>query len=259
MQAHDAVGPPLNILPDTFWDVFVPYGWLHGVTVGVCVLVIAALALAGRVLPKTGETLLRHALGIFGLVYWFSYNLWWNRHGIDFAGGLPLQICDVNGVIAPLALFTQHRWLRATLYYWAFALSSQAFIQPALQAGPANPIFYWFWAQHTIILAYAVYDLVVLQFRPQWRDLMRCYVVGAIYLAVVVPLNFALHSDYGYLGNLPPDVIPPFVAALGPWPARAVILVVLCVIACAIVQLPWQLVRQITGRRASRPDFTPTD
>jgi hypothetical integral membrane protein (TIGR02206 family) len=245
MQAHGAVGPPLNILPDTSWDVFVPYSWLHAVTVGICLLVMAGLVLAGRALSKTPETRLRRVLGLFGLVYWLSYNVWWNWHGIDFTGGLPLQICDINGVIAPLVLLTQHRWLRATLYYWAFALSTQAFIQPALQVGPANPIFYWFWAQHTIILAYAAYDLAVLQFRPQWRDLMRCYGAGAIYLAVVVPLNAMLGADYGYLGNLPPQDIPPFVAALGPWPARAVILVLLCIIACAIVQLPWQ----IMGRR----------
>jgi hypothetical integral membrane protein (TIGR02206 family) len=252
MQAQP--GPPLNILPDTFWDVFVPYSPLHFATLGVCVLVIAGLALAGRALPAAREAGLRRGLGIFGLVYWLSYNVWWNRHGIDFASGLPLQICDINGVVAPLVLLTQHRWLRATLYYWAFALSTQAFIQPALQVGPANPIFYWFWAQHTIILAYAVYDLAVLRLRPRRRDLMRCYAVSAVYLAVVVPLNFILGADYGYLGDLPAADIPPFVAALGPWPARAVILVVLCVLACAIVQLPWLFRRQnvgtqITGRR----------
>ena len=244
MPDHDTIGPPLNILPDTFWDVFVPYGVVHLAAVAVCVLVIAALALAGRALRKRGETRLRRALGIFGLLYWLSYNVWWNRHGVDFTGGLPLQICDLNGVIAPLVLLTQHRWLRATLYYWAFALSTQAFIQPALQVGPANPIFYWFWAQHTIILAYAVYDLAVLNFRPQWRDLMRCTAVGALYLAVVVPLNVLLGSDYGFLGNWPAQAIPPFVAALGPWPARAVILVLLCLAACALVQLPWVLVRR---------------
>jgi hypothetical integral membrane protein (TIGR02206 family) len=242
-------GPPLNILPDTFWDVFVPCGAVHLATVAVCVLVIAALALAGRALPKHGEKRLRYALGIFGLAYWLSYNVWWNRHGVDFTGGLPLQICDVNGVIAPLVLLTQQRWLRATLYYWAFALSTQAFIQPALQVGPANPVFYLFWAQHTIILAYAVYDLAVLNFRPQWRDLMRCYAVSAIYLAVVVPLNWLLGSDYGFLGNWLAQAIPPFVAALGPWPARAVILVLLCLAACALAQLPWVVVRQMRGRR----------
>src|SRR3974390_863035 len=133
MPDRDAIRPPLNILPDAFWDVFVPYGFVHLTAVAVCVLVIAALALAGRALPAGEETALRRALGIFGLLYWLSYNAWWNRNGVDFGGALPLQICDINGVIAPLVLLTQHRWLRATLYYWAFALSTQAFIQPALQ------------------------------------------------------------------------------------------------------------------------------
>jgi|SRR5271169_6666982 len=237
-------GPPLNILPDMFWDVFAPYGALHVFTVGVCLLVIAGLALAGRALSATREEVLRRGLGLFGLFYWLSYNVWWNRYGVDLATGLPLQICDCNGVIAPLALLTQHRWLRATLYYWAFALSTQAFIQPALQAGPAHLLFYWFWAQHTIILGYAVYDLAVLHFRPQWRDLLRCYAVSAVYLAVVVLLDLALGADYGFLGNLPPDQIPPFVAALGLWPARAVILVMLSAAACAIAQLPWELTRR---------------
>jgi hypothetical integral membrane protein (TIGR02206 family) len=249
MPDHDTIGAPLNILPDTFWDVFVPYGFVHLATVAICMAIIAALALAGRALPKRNEMRLRYALGIFGLFYWLFYNAWWNWHGVDLVGGLPLQICDVNGVIAPLVLLTQQRWLRATLYYWAFALSTQAFIQPALQAGPTNVGFYWFWTAHTIILAYAVYDLVVLDFRPQWRDLMRCYAVSVVYLAVVVPLNHVLGSNYGYLGNWPARYIPPFVAALGPWPARAVILVVLCVAACALAQLPWTFARQMTGRR----------
>jgi hypothetical integral membrane protein (TIGR02206 family) len=252
MQAHDAIAPPLNIVPDLFWAVFVPYSWLHFVTVGICVLIVAGLALLGRALPKIQEEPLRHLLGIFGLVYWLSYNVWWNWNGIDFANGLPLQICDVNGLIAPLVLLTQQRWLRATLYYWAFALSTQAFIQPALQFGPGALIFYWFWAQHTIILAYAVYDLVVLQFRPQWRDLLRCYAVSVVYLAAVVPLNALVGSDYGFLGNLPPAQIPPFVAGLGPWPARAVILVLLCFIACAIAQLPWSLTRQLSRQKTGR-------
>ena len=104
-------------------------------------------------------------------------------------------------MIAPLALLTLNRWLRATLYFWAFALTTQAFIQPALQAGPANPLFWWFWAQHTIILGYAVFDLAVLGFRPQWQDCGRAGAAGAAYLAVVVPLDLWLNADYGYLGR----------------------------------------------------------
>ena len=164
---------------------------------------------------------------------------------MDPATGLPLQVCDLNGVIAPLALMTLRRWLRATLYFWTFALTTQAFIQPALQFGPATPLFWWFWAQHTIIMAYAVYDLAVLGFRPGWPDLRRAYVTSAVYLAMVVPLNIWLGSDYGYIGNpLPPQKIPPFIDALGPWPLRAIIVLALAALAFVAVELPWTIARR---------------
>lgn len=231
------------------WDKFAPYGWLHLVAVCGCLAVIAGLVLVGRSLDETQQTRLRRSLGVFGLAYWLAYNIWWNRNGIDVATGLPLQICDINGVIAPLALLTLKRWLRATLYFWAFALTTQAFIQPALQFGPANPIFWWFWAQHTIILGYAVFDVAVLGFR---RDCGRACAAGAAYLAIVLPLDLSLGADYGYLGDLPPEQIPPFIAALGPWPARAVIVVALAAAAFAVVELPWRLSRSNNAARGLR-------
>jgi hypothetical integral membrane protein (TIGR02206 family) len=234
------------------WDRFAPYGWLHLVAVCGCLAVIAGLIFAGRRLDEPHLSRLRHSLGVFGLAYWLAYNVWWNRSGIDVATGLPLQICDINGVIAPLALFTLWRPLRATLYFWAFALTTQAFIQPALQYGPANPIFWWFWAQHTIILGYAVFDIAALGFRPDWRDCGRAYIAGASYLAIVVPLDLCLGADYGYLGDLPAEKIPPFVAALGPWPGRAVIVVVLAAAAFAVAELPWRIAQSCGAARTPR-------
>jgi hypothetical integral membrane protein (TIGR02206 family) len=232
------------------WDKFAPYSGLHFVSVSVCLALIAVLVALGRAAGPARQAALRRVLGVAGLVYWLSYNVWWNRNGIDVASGLPLQICDCNGVIAPLALLTLNRWLRATLYFWAFALTTQAFIQPALQFGPATPLFWWFWAQHTIILGYAVFDLAVLGFRPDWRDCGRACIAGAAYLAVVVPLDLWLNADYGYLGAVPAEQVPPFVAALGPWPERAVIVVILAGMAFVVAELPWQMARQAVRRRA---------
>ena len=225
-------------------DNFAPYSGLHLLTVCIGALLVTSVAAAGRALRGAHETILRRALGIFGVAYWLSYNIWWNRNGLDFATGLPLHLCDLNGVIAPVALLTLNRWLRATLYFWAFTLTTQAFIQPALTFGPTAALFWWFWAQHTIIIACAVYDLVVLGFRPNWQDLGRVYLVSALYLALVVPVNLGLGSDYGFIGDLPPEKIPPFIAALGPWPARAFILAALAAVAFAIAELPWQITKR---------------
>ena len=230
-------------------DVFVPFSPLHALAVAVCTLLIAAPAVLGRRLPQQREAALRHALAALAVCYWLAYNIWWNWHGLDPRTGLPLHICDINGLMAPLALLTGWRWARATLYFWTAALTLQAFIQPALSAGPALLVFWAFWTAHTIIAACAVYDIVVLGFRPNWNDLGRALVVSAAYVALVAPVNHWLGSDYGFIGNPAPDLsVPPFVLMLGPWPQRAVILVVLAALGFAVVLLPWRL---IAPRRAT--------
>jgi hypothetical integral membrane protein (TIGR02206 family) len=223
------------------WNVFVPYTGLHLVTVLACAIVVATVVAAGRSMrTKTGELALRRAIAGAGLATWVIYNAAWNWNGIDLHEGLPLQLCDVGGVLAPLAMLTLNRWLRASLYFWAVTLTTQAFIQPTLAVGPANFLFWCFWIAHTVIVGSAVYDLMVLGFRPNWADLARAYGVSGAYLAVVIPTNMLLGSNYGYIGNPPPSrSIPPFVDLLGPWPQRAVVLVTMAALGFLLVLLPW--------------------
>ncbi len=224
------------------WTVFVPYGELHALAVAVCALLIAAPARLGRALRADREATLRRMLAALAVGYWLAYNIWWNWNGIDLRTGLPLQLCDVNGLMVPLALVTGWRWARAALYFWTAALTLQAFIQPALAAGPAALVFWAFWTAHTVIAACAVYDLAVLGFRPGWSDLARALIVSALYLALVVPVNALLGSDYGFVGNPASDIqVPLFVLMLGPWPQRAIILIVLAALGFVVVLLPWRI------------------
>jgi hypothetical integral membrane protein (TIGR02206 family) len=227
------------------WNVFVPYTGFHLFTVLVCgALVMLVVAAGRRMRTATGELALRRSIAGAGLSMWVIYNAAWNWNGIDLYEGLPLQLCDVGGLLAPLALLTLNRWLRAALYFWAFTLTTQAFIQPTLVVGPADFLFWCFWFAHTIIVGAAVYDLAVLRFRPDWPDLARAYAVSGAYLAVVIPTNLMLGSNYGYIGNPPPPrPIPPFVDLLGPWPQRAIVLVTMAALGFAVVLLPWALAR----------------
>jgi hypothetical integral membrane protein (TIGR02206 family) len=235
-------------MPPDLWHHFTPYGGVHALAVAICALLIAAPSFIGRRLDKNAELGLRRALAAFAVAYWLVYTIWWNWHGIDWREGLPLQICDLNGLIAPLALISGWRWTRATLYFWTAALTVQAFIQPALTAGPASPVFWAFWSAHTIIVACALYDLVVRGFRPTWPDFGRAFAVSLAYVALVAPVNAWLGSDYGYVGNPAPDIsIPTFVAALGPWPQRAVILVALVPLGFLVVLAPWRCWRRVQG------------
>ena len=246
------MNPALNLLAQGSWDVFVPYGRLHALTLVVCALLIAAPTFLGRALAKDAEALLRQTLAAIAVCYWLAYNAWWNRHGLDPRTGLPLHICDLNGLIAPFALWTGQRWTRATLYFWTAALTLQAFIQPSLTAGPALPVFWAFGVAHTIITASAVYDVAVLGFRPTWRDLGYALAASAIYLVAIVPIDLWLGANYGFVGN-PAEAreIPPFVAALGPWPRRVIVLAALTACGFVVILLPWVLT-------APRPRLQPT-
>ncbi len=245
------VDPTTGPLPSLDpWDVFVPYSGLHLLSVTVCISVIAATAMLGRALRSTeAEAKLRRSIAILALCYWVAYNVWWNWNGVDPFNGWPLQICDLNGIVAPFALLTRNRWARATLYFWAFALTVQAFVQPLLTVGPAFPGFWAFWAAHTIVMICAVYDVVVLGFRPNWSDLGRAYLASAIYIALIVPVDLWLGSNYGFVGNpAPGSRIPPLVEAFGAWPRRALIVVGLAALAFVLVLVPWPLLKRLRSR-----------
>jgi hypothetical integral membrane protein (TIGR02206 family) len=227
-------------------ETFAAYTWLHLLSVAVCAVLIAAPTLLGSALNKDGERIVRLALAALAVAYWLAYNVWWNWNGLDPRSGLPLQLCDINGLTAPLALVSRWRFARATLYFWTAALTVQAFIQPTLTQGPASPVFWAFWTAHTLIVACAVYDIVVGGFRPGWRDLGYAMLASAVYIALVLPIDVWLGANYGFVGNPPAGVsIPPFIDALGPWPLRAVILVALAPLGFVIVLLPWR----VAGRR----------
>jgi hypothetical integral membrane protein (TIGR02206 family) len=227
-------------------DGFAPFGLIHLLVVCVCALLLAALARLGpRLRSKPAEWRARQALAIFALLYWIAYNTWWNWNGLDLRTGLPLQSCDVSGLLAPLALLTLNRWLRATLYFWAFAFATQAFIQPTLTQGPAHVVFWAFWIAHMAILGCAVYDVAVLGFRPDWADLARAATVAVAWAAVVLPVDLMLGANYGYIGNPPPGIpIPPLVEAFGPWPQRLAIMTAIAAFAFVLLLAPWLVLRR---------------
>jgi hypothetical integral membrane protein (TIGR02206 family) len=224
-----------------YWSVFVPYSAMHAVTVVMCALAIALFAIQAQSLRGTAAELLqRRVLAGVAIAAWVLWYLWWNWNGIELQSGLPLHVCGLMGVLAPLALLTGNRWLRAAMYFSAFTLTLQAFIQPALAAGPATLEFWKFWSLHSLIYCCAVYDLVVLKFRPGWSDFARACIVSAVYVAIIIPVNFLLGTNYGFVGNPPPEVpLPPMIEYLGPWPGRVFIVLALVMIGYLIALAPW--------------------
>jgi hypothetical integral membrane protein (TIGR02206 family) len=234
-----------------FWAVeFRPGSTLHIASVVVWGTVIGVLVVFGR-RHRSSLTEARWRRGaawaLVGFV--FAYNLYylWPSN-FDVKVSLPIQVCDIALLAAPVALGWQARWARVLLYFWGLLLSVQGFLFPTLQSGPAAARYWCFWISHAAIVGVALYDLAVLGYRPTWRDLRTAWMASLLYVACVSAINVSFSLNYGFIGNDLPDNPTPL-HSLGPWPLRAVWIVLIALAAQSVAWLAWPLMSVLRDMR----------
>lgn len=221
--------------------VLVPFGRLHGLTVLAMFAAIALLAWAGRRKPEW----VRLGLGWAALAIWLanqSYYAMREGGAVDWSKALPLQVCDVVALVAPLSLLTRNRWLMAVSWFGGLGLSTQAFITPVVRGGPDSVEYWVFWLMHGCIYATAVVHVVSLGYRPNFGDYARAWLASLGYVAFVVPFDMVTGWNYGYMGNTLPGT-PTILDHLGPWPWRILVLCVLTSGIYLVLWLPWEVRR----------------
>ncbi len=217
----------------------------HAVTVAVCAAITALAIVLGRrwrAMPGKAHLERRMVLGYAvltfvtqaGIIVW----LCWPGNFVPWVS-LPLHVCDIAAWIAPLALLTSRRGLRAMLYFWGIGLSTQAFVTPTVSAGPGDVWFWAFWITHLQIVGAAVYDVVARGFRPRWRDLGVAVFYSTMYGVAMVALNSATEWNYGFLGPARPSA-PTIIDALGPWPLRTVWMALIGYFLFAVLTVVWK-------------------
>ena len=162
----------------------------------------------------------------------------------DWYESLPLHLCDLAAWVAPLALLTQRRWLRSLLYFWGIGLSTQAFFTPVVEGGYGQFSYWLFFVGHTHIVGSAVYDVVVLGYRPRLRDWGVVTVLSLAWIVPVTVFNVLMDVNYGYTGNTAPGGTT-LIDYLGPWPWRLGTIFLGAQVLFGVVFVPWVVV----GRR----------
>lgn len=238
--------------------LFAPFTREHLAAVAACVLAAGVVIAVGRAVrppapafPADPHTIdpAGRVLGALALAHWVAQQAWWNIPArFDAAQSLPLHVCDLNGLVAALALLTGYRCLTAILYFWGLGLSTQAFCTPVVEWGPLVTEFWLFWESHTLIVGAAAYVLLVRRFRPRGRDLL--FALGAMiaYVALILPIDLAFGWNYGYVGNTVPDQ-PTIIDRLGPWPLRLLPMAGLMFLVMVLLWLPWA----VAARRGDAP------
>lgn len=232
---------------------FRPFSLLHLATlVGIALATAVIIAVARRVRSPERLSIIDLALGVGALIIWMLQT--GDKllpSNFDARTMLPLEICDLAALIAPLALLVRARWLYALLYFWGLGLSSQGLFTPQLRGGPDTLAFWLFFFRHGAIVGGGIYIILVHDFHPAWRDWRTGVLAGLAYLALIFPLDIVLGANYGYVGNATPDQ-PSLIDYLGPWPQRAAIIVVIALAVLTVLELPWAIARAVRARAALR-------
>ena len=225
------------------------FSGLHAaVLVAIFGVTALAILVARRNPMPAVPTPAERAVGLAYLAAWvttYTFLLFAPLH--EPAKTYPLQLCHWNAVAAALLLLTRWEALRPIVYFWGFALSTQALITPSLTEGPAIYPFWFFWSTHGIIIGVALYEVFARGYRPALRDYGIACAAAALYVAIVLPLDLAFDWNYGFVGRSKPEVRS-IVDALGPWPERLAVIFALVAAVMALLLLPWKIVAG-TSRR----------
>ena len=260
LQPAEITAPAAAPPPPAVMTTFHIGSQTHFVAVFLCLMVMTAVVLmARRLLPADRESIRRRGmlidapgrlLGLLSLTVWISHQIWWNIPAdFDAAQSLPLHLCDLAAPIGALALLTGSRVLTSCIYFWGFALCTQAFATPVVKPGPLYTEFWLFFESHTIIIGSAVYVVAVRAFRPGWADYKSASLCVLLYFVLILPLDIAMNWNYGYVGKVAAEGT--VITKLGPWPWRLFSLAALVFVGFFIVWLPWLIARAISGKKAS--------
>jgi len=183
---------------------------------------------------------------------------WWLAHGARLANLLPLHMCDVTVVLAPVVLLTGHWLCYELLYFWGFGGAVLALLTPAVSWGFPAVHCVCFFALHGLIVASALYATVVMRLRPTLRSLLRAWLLAIAYGLLLIPANLAMGTNYMFVLEKPRT--PSLLDAMGPWPWYILVASLVALVAMGLCYLPF-LILDHSGRapRASRTRTTDED
>lgn len=228
--------------------VFTPFSMQHAAALAWTGALLGVAIFAGLVTRGTSrQRTVDRVLAIYAIAAnIFSQGLYLTPAHLSWTSSLPLHLCDVAGLLTPVALLLPERarWARTLVYFWGLGLCSQAFITPTLTEAFPSGRYIQFWTLHLAIVGAAVYDVVCRGYRPSFRDWRFAMLVSVAYFLASIGINSLISAlgggdaNYVYTGNTRPEN-PTIIDRLGPWPWRLVPLAMVGSVIVTLLHVIW--------------------
>ncbi len=192
---------------DTTDYEFIRWSAPHIIALALTLLCAAAVLVIGRRSDEQGRQRVCRALALVIALEFVIEHI--ARQCLETYGpwreNLPLHFCSVMMLIAALALWQRPRWATAFVYFGVLAASIQALITPALVKGFPSVTFFFFFLSHGLLFVAALTIPIVQGWRARPFDIVRCVLLGDVYLLSIIPVNILLDTNYGFTQHAPAE------------------------------------------------------
>lgn len=231
---------------ERFWGAdwsgapFRTFGPAHVLSLLVVAVMVVATVRVGKRWPGARPGL---RWGIAGGLWAneLAYHLWRLTTGSwTLQTMLPLHLCALMVWLGGLMVITRNRRIYPFVYFLGLAGATQALLTP--DPGPYGfPHFRAFqtMASHGLIVLSALWMTFVEGLRTTWRQMWTVLGVTCVWAVAVFGVNSALGSNYLYVNGKPETAS--LLDALPAWPGYLPFLLLIAVVLCVLLQLPWAL------------------
>jgi len=135
----------------------------------------------------------------------------------DIQYNLPIQLCGISSLICCVLPFIKKKdKLFQFVYYTGIIGGIMAILTPQMNYFDGSLRYYLnFYVSHSLIIVLPIFMFLHLDLKLPKFSWFKIWIHLNILMAIIMPINFLLDSNYMYV-NAPPEVSNPLV--IGEWP-----------------------------------------
>ena len=179
---------------------------------------ISTPLILARFLNKSQKRMISYVMGGLLIIDFFTENFGYIAAGTwDIQYNLPIQLCGISSLICcVLPFIKKKKKLFEFVYYTGIIGGVMAILTPQMNYFDETIRYYLnFYVSHSLIIALPIFMFLHLDMKLPRLSWFKLWINLNILMAIIMPINFLLDSNYMYV-NAPPEVDNPLV--IGDWP-----------------------------------------
>ena len=181
-------------------------------------LFISTPLILARFLNKSQKRMISYIMGGLLIIDFFTENIGYIAAGTwDIQYNPPIQLCGISSLICcVLPFIKKKKKLFEFVYYTGIIGGVMAILTPQMNYFDGTIRYYLnFYVSHSLIIALPIFMFLHLDMKLPRLSWFKLWINLNILMAIIMPINFLLDSNYMYV-NAPPEVDNPLV--IGDWP-----------------------------------------